>query len=179
MLTQYFTASSLDGFIAAEPEDGLAWLLTRDIDSKGPQGYDAFFAEIGALCMGATTYQWLQTHHPDEWFYEIPCWVFTHREFPTPEGDVRFTSAPVPEVHALMAEAAGGKNVWVVGGGELVGQFHDHGLLDEIWIQYAPLTLGSGAPLLPRRVEFEQIALDENGEFACRRLRVKREGTAS
>jgi dihydrofolate reductase len=173
MLTQYFTASSLDGFIAAEPEDGLAWLLTRDIDSAGPQGYEAFIAEIGALCMGATTYQWLLDHNDGPWPYEMPAWVFTHRVFP-PLDDVRFTSAPVPEVHAEMVAAAGGKNVWVVGGGELVGQFHDHGLLDEIWIQYAPLTLGSGAPLLPRRVEFEQVALDENGEFACRRLRVKR-----
>jgi dihydrofolate reductase len=174
MLTQYFTASSLDGFIAAEPEDGLAWLLTRDVDSTGPQGYDEFIAEIGALCMGATTYQWLLTHHPDEWYYEMPCWVFTHRTFPETDRDVRFTSEPVPEVHAQMVQAAGGKNVWVVGGGELVGQFHDHGLLDELWVQYAPLTLGAGAPLLPRRVEFEQISLDQNGEFACRRLRVKR-----
>ena len=174
MLTQYFTASSLDGFIAAEPEDGLAWLLTRDIDSAGPQGYNGFIAEIGALCMGATTYQWLLDHNDGPWPYEIPSWVFTHRSFPEVDGDVRFTTAPVPEVHAAMVEAAAGKNVWVVGGGDLVGQFHDHGLLDEIWVQYAPLTLGSGAPLLPRRIEFEQIALDENGEFACRRLRVKR-----
>lgn len=174
MLTQYYTASSLDGFIAAEPEDGLAWLLTRDVDSAGPQGYDAFIAEVGALCMGATTYQWILDHHPDEWFYEMPCWVFTHRTFPETEHDIRFTSDPVPDVHARMVEAAGGKNVWVVGGGELVGEFCDHGLLDELWVQYAPLTLGAGAPLLPRRVEFEQIALDTNGEFACRRLRVKK-----
>jgi dihydrofolate reductase len=104
----------------------------------------------------------------------MPCWVFTHRTFPATEHDIRFTADPVPEVHAQLVEAAAGKNVWVVGGGELVGEFCDHGLLDEIWVQYAPLTLGAGAPLLPRRVEFEQIALDENGEFACRRLRLKR-----
>lgn len=174
MLTQYFTAASLDGFIAAEPEDGLAWLLTRDVDPTGPQGYDAFFAEVGALCMGATTYQWLLEHNEGPWPYELPVWVFTHRTFPATDADVRFTTAPVPEVHQEMAAAAAGKNLWVVGGGELAGQFHDHGLLDEVWIQYAPLTLGSGAPLLPRRVEFSEIALDSNGEFACRRLRVKR-----
>jgi len=174
MLTQYFTASSLDGFIAAEPEDGLAWLLTREVDMAGPQGYEDFFADVGALCMGATTYQWLLDHHDGPWPYEIPAWVFTHRDFPATGADVRFTSASVDQVHPAMVEAAAGKNVWVVGGGELAGQFHDHGLLDEIWIQYAPLTLGSGAPLLPRRIELEQIELVENGEFACRRLRVKR-----
>jgi dihydrofolate reductase len=176
MLTQYFTASSLDGFIAAEPEDGLAWLLTRDADADGPQGYNGFIADIGAIAMGATTYQWLLTNAPDEWYYEMPTWIFTHRSFPAPQAgrDIRFTDGSIPEVHAEMVQAAGGKNVWIAGGGELVGQFHDHGLLDEIWVQYAPLTLGSGAPLLPRRIEFEQIALDANGDFACRRLRVKR-----
>jgi dihydrofolate reductase len=53
-----------------------------------------------------------------------------------------------------MTDAAAGKNVWLVGGGELVGQFHDHGLLDEIVVQVAPVTLGGagGAPLLPRTI---------------------------
>ncbi len=174
MLSQYFTASSLDGFIAAEPEDGLAWLLTRQIDADGPQGYNAFIAGIGALAMGATTYQWMLDHNKGPWPYAMPTWVFTHRTFPEPTADVRFTTGPVPEIHRQMVEAAGGKNVWIVGGGELAGQFCDHGLLDEIWIQYAPLTLGAGAPLLPRRVEFESIELVENGEFACRRLKIKR-----
>lgn len=174
MLTQYFTASSLDGFIAAEPEDGLSWLLSRHVDASGPQGYDGFLAEVGALCMGATTYQWLLDHDEGPWPYNIPAWVFTHRTFPAVDADIRFTAAPVEQVHADMVAAAGGRNLWVVGGGELAGQFFDQGLLDEVWIQYAPLTLGGGAPLLPRRVEFEEIALDSNGDFACRRLRVKR-----
>jgi dihydrofolate reductase len=174
MLTQYFTASSLDGFIAAEPEDGLAWLLSRDIDSAGPQGYDGFIAEVGALAMGASTYRWLLDHNDGPWPYAMPTWVFSHRDFPAPDGDVRFTTGPVPEVHAAMVAAAGEQNIWLVGGGDLVGQFHDHGLLDEVWIQYAPITLGTGAPLLPRRIEFESVALEENREFACRRLRVKR-----
>jgi dihydrofolate reductase len=51
-----------------------------------------------------------------------------------------------------MVEAAAGKNVWVVGGGDLVGQFHDHGLLDEIFVQIGSVTLGAGKPLLPRRI---------------------------
>ena len=51
-----------------------------------------------------------------------------------------------------MVEAAGGKNVWLVGGGELVGQFYDHGLLDELIVTIASVTLGAGAPLLPRAI---------------------------
>ena len=50
-----------------------------------------------------------------------------------------------------MVEAAGERNVWLVGGGELVGQFLDHDLLDELIVSVTPVLLGAGAPLLPRR----------------------------
>ena len=64
MTTTYFTASSLDGFIA-DPEESLSWLLSRDIDTAGSMGYDAFLAEVGALAMGAATYDWLRRHEQD------------------------------------------------------------------------------------------------------------------
>ncbi|MGY2873785.1 dihydrofolate reductase [Marmoricola sp. URHA0025 HA25] len=173
MVTAYYTASSIDGFIA-DPDGSLAWLLSRDIDPQGPQHYDRFIADVGALCMGATTYQWILDNDPDSWPYVVPSWVFAHRRFPETERDIRFTSAPVAEVHAQMVEAASGKDVWVVGGGELVGQFHDHGLLDEVWVQYAPVALGGGAPLLPRHVELELLEVDRNRDFACAHYRVVR-----
>lgn len=51
-----------------------------------------------------------------------------------------------------MMEAAGGKNLWIVGGGDLAGQFCDHGLLDELFVQIGSVTLGTGKPLLPRAI---------------------------
>ena len=51
-----------------------------------------------------------------------------------------------------LGDAANGKNVWIVGDGELVGQFHDAGLLDEIIAQVGSVTLGAGKPLLPRAI---------------------------
>jgi dihydrofolate reductase len=51
-----------------------------------------------------------------------------------------------------MQAAAEGKNIWIVGGGDLAGQFHDAGLLDELIIQIGSVTLGSGKQLFPRRV---------------------------
>jgi dihydrofolate reductase len=171
--TVYYTASSLDGFIA-DPENSLSWLLTRDVDSSGPMGYDAFIASVGALAMGATTYEWILDHEDGRWPYAVPCWVFTHRNLPAGEADIRFTSADVATVHAEMAEAAGDGVVWLVGGGDLVGQFADAGLLDEVWVQYAPVTLGGGSPLLPRRMEFRLEELARNGEFACARFAVVR-----
>jgi dihydrofolate reductase len=51
-----------------------------------------------------------------------------------------------------MRAAAGTKNIWVVGGGDLAVQFYDAGLLDELIIQVGSATLGQGKPLFPRRV---------------------------
>ncbi len=171
MTTQYYTGCSLDGFIAT-PDHELDWLVSRDIDQAGPMNYDDFIKDVGALAMGATTYQWILDHDPGNWVYEQPSWVFTHRQFLEPFGDVRFTAAPVAEVHAEMTEVAGGKNIWVVGGGELVGQFHDAGLLDEIWVQFAPVTLGAGAPVLPRRIELALLEVDRNRDFAVTKYAV-------
>lgn len=65
--------------------------------------------------------------------------------------------------------AAGGKNLWVVGGGELAGDFADAGLLDELILGVAPVTLGAGAPLFPRRLLSSQVSLtkvEHLGQFA-------------
>jgi dihydrofolate reductase len=61
-----------------------------------------------------------------------------------------------------------------VGGGDLAGQFADAGLLDEVIVYIAPVTLGSGAPLLPRRVELRLEELGRNRDFACARYAVVR-----
>ncbi len=69
-------------------------------------------------------------------------------------------------VHAEMV-AAGGRNVWIVGGGDLAGQFADLGLLDEVIVWIASVTLGGGAPLLPRRLEPRLEEQARNGDFVC------------
>jgi len=151
-LTQYFVASSIDGFIADE-NDNLDWLLQIEggMDDENP--YHGFIENVGALAMGATTYEWINRNHPGDWDYDDrPTWVFTHRELAPIEGaNLIFTQDDVTTVHAAMVTAAAGRNIWLVGGGELVGRFMDSDLLDEIWLSIAPLILGKGAPLLPRR----------------------------
>lgn len=174
MATHYFTASSLDGFIATT-EHSLDWLLKQDVDAGGPMAYQSFERSIGALAMGASTYEWVMDHEEGRWGYTQPTWVFTHRDIPVPEGaDVRLTQAPIDEVHAAMTAAAGEKDLWVVGGGDLAGQFADAGLLDEIWVQFAPVTLGAGAPLLPRMLDLDLVDVARNRDFLCGRYRVVR-----
>ncbi len=156
MRTQYYTASSLDGFIATE-DDSLDWLFP--LGDIAETGYAEFFADVGALAMGATTYEWIVAHGVDPtsaaaapWPYAVPAWVFTHRDLRrTDDAAVRFVSGDVREVHAAMRAAAGDRNIWIVGGGDLAGQFLDAGLLDELIVTVGSVTLGRGRPLLPRR----------------------------
>lgn len=114
MTTHFYTASSLDGFIAT-PEHSLEWLFKQDFDFEGPMAYPEFVKGIGALFMGASTYEWLLSNQ-DEWGYEQPVWVFTHRDLPVPEGaDIRFVQGSVTQAHAEAVLAAQGKDIWVVG----------------------------------------------------------------
>lgn len=184
--TKYFTATSIDGFIADE-HNSLDWLFEADRggDSDSTDRFGAFFADIGAMAMGATTYEWILEHErlldePEKWhnFYgRVPAWVFTSRDLPRiPDADIRMVSGDVRPVHEQMTAAAGDRSLWLVGGGELVGQFADQGLLDEIHVSLAPVTLGAGAPLLPRRLTGLRLESAEvGGGFAHLRYTLPRE----
>jgi dihydrofolate reductase len=132
--------------------------------------------------MGSSTYEWIIRHEfadKDEsewkWPYDLPCWVFTSRPLQVvPDAQIEFVQGDVAPVHAAMVEAAGGKNVWLVGGGDLVGQFADGGLLDEVIVYVAPVTLGAGAPLLSRRVELRLEETGRNRDFVAMRYSVVR-----
>jgi dihydrofolate reductase len=184
--TQFYTATCIDGFIADEA-NSLDWLFQVPAGDDA-EGHDArfarFYAEVGAVAMGSTTYEWVVDHErlverPERWreFYgDTPSWVFSSRELPAIEGaNMRFVSGDVVPVHAEMVEAAAGKNIWIVGGGDLAGQFADAGLLDEIQLNVAPVTLGAGAPLLPRRLLASRLSLERverHGQFVDATYRV-------
>lgn len=157
MKTQYYTATSLDGFLATE-DDSLDWLFP--LGDLNDSSYPDFISQVGALAMGSATYEWMlrnadavaeQTGSP--WPYTQPAWIFTRRTLPVIEGaNIRFARGDVRQIHAEMQSLAAGKNIWIVGGGDLAGQFHDAGLLDEIIVQIGSATLGKGKPLFPRTV---------------------------
>ncbi|MGL5058791.1 MAG: dihydrofolate reductase family protein, partial [Microcoleus sp.] len=157
MKTQYYTASSLDGFIA-DSNNSLDWLF--QFGEEAGESYAQFISDVGAIAMGSTTYEWLLKNQIDEgtepvksWPYKQPTWVFSSRVLPKIEGaNITFVKGDVLPVHQAMTPAAGNKNIWIVGGGDLAGQFYDRGLLDEIIVSIASVTLGSGARLLPRAI---------------------------
>ena len=157
MKTQFFTASSLDGFIATE-DDSLEWLFP--LGDVNDSSYPEFIARVGAIAMGSSTYEWMLRNADtvaaevgSAWPYTQPTWIFSSRSLPSvPGADLRFVQGDVRTVHSAMREAAGDKNIWIVGGGDLAGQFHDAGLLDELIVQVGSVTLGRGKPLFPRRL---------------------------
>jgi dihydrofolate reductase len=157
MKTQYYTAASLDGFIATE-DDSLAWLFK--LGDASESGFPEFVANVGAIAMGSTTYRWIldnaehaAAHTGSPWPYTCPSWVFSSRPQPIARGaQIRFVSGDVRAVVPEMRQAAGQRNLWIVGGGDLAGQFADAGLLDELIVQVGSVTLGRGKPLLPRRL---------------------------
>jgi dihydrofolate reductase len=173
--TIYYTATTLDGFLADE-HHSLDWLLSQDVDPAGPMGYDAFIGQVGALLMGSSTYQWLLDNHiatGGTWDYRQPAWVLTSRDLTAIDGaDLRFARGDIRPVHAAAVAAAGGKDVWVVGGGDLAGQVADAGLLDTVVVSIAPVTLGAGRPLLPRPLDLRLVEVDRNRAFVCARYDV-------
>jgi dihydrofolate reductase len=157
MKTQYYTATSIDGYLADE-DHSLDWLFQFGAVEGMERMYPQFIDQVGAAAMGSSTYEWVIDHedmveNSGKWPYEVPTWVFSSRELPMVKGaDIRFVEGDVAPVHADMVDVANGKNIWLVGGGDLVGQFHDRGLLDEIIVSVAPVMLGRGASLLPRKI---------------------------
>ena len=116
MRTQYYTATSLDGYLATE-DDSLDWLFP--LGNVNDTGYPDFIAQVGALAMGSSTYEWMLRHADTvaaetgaRWPYSQPTWVFSSRTLPpVPGADLHFVRGDVRPVHAAMQAAAGGRNL--------------------------------------------------------------------
>ncbi len=169
------TATSINGWIADE-DNSLDWLFAVEEGDQPAEGL--YPADATVMVEGSTTYEWVLAHEdllakPEKWrefFEDKPTFVFTTRTLPVPEGaDVRFVSGAVADALPAIREAAGDGDIWVAGGGDLVGQFLDAGALDEVRLSVAPVALTGGAPLLPRRVESDRLRLvsaEAVGQFA-------------
>jgi dihydrofolate reductase len=156
MRVVYYVAASLDGRISG-PDHDLAFLETLSSDA-GDHGYEDFFAEIDGLVMGAGTYEFMTQH---SWPYgERPTWLVTHRDdLPDIEGaNLRRFAGNVRDLVREL-EDAGLQRVWLIGGGNLAGQFLEADRLDELVLTLAPTFVGRGPALA-------------DGELPLRRFRL-------
>ncbi len=167
----YNTAATLDGYIA-DAAGSLDWLFAVDNDMQ--PDIESFMDTTGALVSGSTTYEWVLEHedliaHPEKWsgyYGGRPWFVFTSRELPVPEGaDVRFVNGTPEELIEAIGAAACDQQIWIFGGGDLVGQFFEAGLLAEVQVSVTPVVLGAGAPLFTTRIESDRLRLERVEHF--------------
>lgn len=159
MSVQYYVASSLDGFIA-DAKDGMDWLTEFGMEPY-QEHFERFLAGVGAVVMGARTYEFILGEGAGAWAYgSLPTWVVTSRDLPgIPGADVRFASGDVGQVVEDARDAAGDRNVWIVGGGSVAAQATDLELVDEFLVTVMPIVLGSGVPVLPIAEPTRPLAL--------------------
>ena len=136
----FYGAISLDGFLA-DQQDGLTWLFETETGEQTT--YEAFFKTIDTTLMGRKTYQEAKKLlsgallYPDKENY-----VFSRTlSAPLPDATI-VEEDPAAFIHAHKA-----KNIWVVGGGQLLQPLLEADLIDEWYIQIAPVLLGSGKRL--------------------------------
>lgn len=167
---RYYTATTLDGFLA-DDDNSFDWLFKQHQDEDDPGNTPAFLAEVGAQVMGSTTYLWVLEHEP-AWLPEMPTFVFTRRDLEPANEHVRFIAGSPTEHRAAFEAAAGARDVWVMGGGDLAADFAAASMLDEVLVSIAPVTLGSGKPLFGGAFDLSLQDCARNGDFVIARYDV-------
>lgn len=142
-----FIATSLDGYIATE-DDSLEWLFA--VEGEGDNGYSEFYDSIDTIILGKRTYDWIMEHEKGNFPYENKnCYVFS-RTTQGANDHVEFVQGNIVEFidHLKNSE---GKDIWIVGGGDLLTSFIKEDLIDEYIITIAPVIIGKGIPLFNKQ----------------------------
>jgi dihydrofolate reductase len=142
----YYVAVSADGFIA-RPDGDVAWLDRPQ--TAGDYGMAAFYKTIDTVLMGRKTYE-VGLKLGQDGYAGKRNYVFSRTLRPRPRARIQIVSGDVGEL-AWKLRAEEGRNVWLVGGGELAAAFLDAGQLDEMIVHVMPTIVGEGIPLLQPR----------------------------
>lgn len=138
-----FIAQSLDGYIATK-EDSLDWLFK--VEGEGDNGYSEFFETIDTILIGKRTYDWIMKYEKGQFPYkDKDCYVFS-RSLLEDTNDVKFVNQDVVNFTKNLKKEEG-KNIWIVGGGDLLHTFLKEKLVDELILTIAPTIIGKGIPL--------------------------------
>ena len=138
-----FISTSLDGYIATKDES-LDWLFK--VEGEGDNGYSEFYETVDTILFGKRTYDWVMKQGIEELPYKNKkCYVFTRSPLDDKE-DVKFINEDAVHFTNKLKNQEG-RNIWVVGGGELLHSFIKNKLVDEFIIKVAPILLGTGIPL--------------------------------
>ncbi len=141
-----YIAQSLDGFIAREDGD-LKWLTEAPNPDNDDHGYSAFLETMDTALMGNSTYKWVLAEGITDPYPGMKTYVFTREEART-VGNIEFTNRDPVELTKELVQG-NGKDIFLVGGGELIKQLLSADLIDEMIIFTVPVVLGRGIRLFP------------------------------
>ncbi|PIC77561.1 hypothetical protein CSV74_05605 [Sporosarcina sp. P19] len=138
-----FIAQSLDGYIATK-DDSLDWLF--EVEGEGDNGYSEFSETIDRVLMGKRTYDWIMEQEQGQFPYTNKnSYVFT-RSSVTDTKDVTFINEDIVDFISNLKKEEG-KDIWIVGGGDILHTFLKEKLVDELIVTIAPTIIGEGIPL--------------------------------
>ena len=151
---------SLDGCIAR---------LNGNVDFlHTPKDYSVapFFRTIDTAILGRKTYDVAMRMDPKAFGkYAMTFYVMSRTQPPGARGGVEFVNeAPAALVARIRKQP--GKNIWLMGGGELAREFLKEDLVDEIHLGIVPTLLGEGIPLFPCGFPQREFELIENKAYS-------------
>jgi dihydrofolate reductase len=154
--------TSADGYIA-RPDGDLDWLTSRPAPA-GFYGMNAFMKTIDTMLLGRKTYE-MSLRLGAKFDSTSRTIVFSRRP---PPGDaparVEFVNGAIgPFMNRLREEP--GKDIWLMGGGDLIASFLDEQAIDELVISVAPVFIGDGIPLIARRFRHQPLELQSVERF--------------
>ena len=151
---------SLDGYIA-RPDGSVDFLFMPKDYSMGP-----FFASIDTALMGRKTYDVaLKMGGGSYNGSSLKSYVFSHSQPPGARAGVTFVNES-PKTFVKNLRKRSGKNIWLMGGGELARDFLKDDLVDELYLGVVPVLIGEGLPLFPPGFPQREFSLLENKTFS-------------
>jgi dihydrofolate reductase len=155
-------AASADGYIA-RPDGDLEWMTSRPAP-KGFYGMNAFMRSIDTMLLGRKTYD-VSRRMGAKFDSKGRTIVFSHQAPPAdaPSGVEFVNDAIGPFVNRLREQP--GKDIWLMGGGELIASFLDEQAIDRFIVSVVPVFIGDGIPLIARRHRHVPLELESVEEF--------------
>ena len=154
-------ATSADGYIA-RPDGNIDWLTSRPAP-KGFYGMNAFMKTIDATIFGRKTYE--ESLRLGAKYDKGGAYVFSRQAQPAdaPSG-VEFVNEDVRSFVNRLREQSG-KDIWLMGGGEIIASFLDAQAIDEFVVSVVPVFIGDGIPLIARRHRLTPLELLSTEKF--------------
>jgi dihydrofolate reductase len=169
-----YIAVSLDGYIS-RPDGSVNWL--GDVEGDGDNGYSEFYSKVGTVIMGRKTYEEVLKLTDEFPYAGKACYVLSRKnQDQHPHGT--FTDEKLESLVSRLKEQSDGY-VWLIGGGQLVQQFLEKKLIDEMELYIIPKLIGEGIPLFPEGTppaDFELTGTETYGQIAALKYNSKTNG---